>query len=598
MMRRASPRASLSGMASGVVGAPPALMIDTRGLMTVNKQGHRIYSPIQSRPSILPLANKYTTLHEWFLDSCCKFHNRVAAVCGVSGREVTYEAMARRSDRLACELFHTYNIRAGDTVALVSPNTVDYNSAFHAVLKLGARVTTVNPLYSPEELRLQLDLSGAKAIYTISMFEDLALKTAALPSPSTGKAEKIGVLVADRPLKCGENTAPLPSSELGYIKGKGEDTAVIPFSSGTTGLPKGVQLSNRNLITNLYQTDNALEGRPDDVAMAVLPYFHIYGMTVVMNGMMLHGAKQVVVPKFDLVSFLEQLQKYRATLLFVAPPMIVGFVKHPATQSTDTSTVRRVLSGAAPLHKDVQKMAEKIFSNGTVCQGYGLSETSPVATVALPGVSGAAGALVSDCEMRIVRVDGQDAGGQESQGIDADEGQEGEVWFRGPNVMKGYLKEADTAKVMVGDWFRTGDIGKVDATNEHLIITDRLKELIKFKGFQVAPAELEGLLQTHPLVQETVVVGIPDPLDSGCELPRAQVALRPSATDDDKKDIEKTLMKFVEEHVAPYKKLRGGVRVVDAVPKSPAGKLLRRIAKAQEIEYLKQHPRFPHAKYE
>ncbi|CUG76562.1 4-coumarate:CoA ligase-like protein, putative [Bodo saltans] len=507
--------------------------------------------------------------------------------------------MAHRCEHLSSELYHTFNVRAGDTVALVSPNSVDYNSAFHAVLKLGARVTTANPLYSAEELRLQLDLAGAKVIYTISAFEELARKTAALPSPSTGKVESIGVLLADRPLKVGDKPVPIPSSEQGFIKGRGDDTVVVPFSSGTTGLPKGVQLTNRNLITNLYQTDSALESRQSDVSIAVLPYFHIYGMTVVMNGMMLHGAKQIVVPKFDIVSFLELLQKHKATLLFVAPPMIVGFVKHPNTKLTDTSSVRRVLSGAAPLHRDVQKMAEEIFSKGTVCQGYGLSETSPVATVALPGVTGSAGALIADCEMRIIRVGEQEGGGEATEGIDVAEGEEGEIWFRGPNIMKGYLKQEDTDKVMAkGGWFRTGDIGKVDVSNEHLIITDRLKELIKFKGFQVAPAELEGLLQTHPLVLETIVVGIPDPLDRGCELPRAQVALRPTATEDDIKNIEQTLMKFVEQHVAPYKKLRGGVRVVPAVPKSPAGKLLRRIAKAQELEHLKEHPRFPHATYQ
>jgi 4-coumarate--CoA ligase len=574
--------------------AAPVLHQAGRTLITVNDKGERIYSPIPSRTSVVTEINKYTTLHEWFMDRCDVHHDRVAAVCAPSGREVTYKEMATRADHLASEFYHTYNIRAGDAVAIVSPNTVDYGSAFHAVLKLGARVTTVNPLYSPEELRLQIDLSGAKLVYTISMFEELARKAAALPSPSTGKVEKIRVMLADRPLKIGEHTVPIPSSERGYLKGKAHDTIVVPFSSGTTGLPKGVQLTNRNLIANMFQTDNALGSRPDDIAMAVLPYFHIYGMTVVMNMMLLHGSKQIVMPKFDIMQFLELLQKFKATLLFVAPPMIVGFVKHPATQLTDRSSVRRVLSGAAPLHRDVQKMAEDLFPNGTVCQGYGLSETSPVATVALPGVTGSAGTLVSDSEMRIVRVDGQEGGGEASQGLDAAEGEEGEVWFRGPHIMKGYLKQEDTDLVMAdGGWFRTGDIGKVDPSNEHLIITDRLKELIKFKGFQVAPAELEGLLQSHPLVLETVVVGVPDPLDKSCELPRAQVALRPTATEDDIKNIEEILSKHVEQHVAPYKKLRGGVRVVPSVPKSPTGKLLRRVAKAQELEFLKGHPRYP-----
>lgn len=233
-----------------------------------------------------------------------------------------------------------------------------------------------------------------------------------------------------------------------------------------------------------------------------------------------------------------------------------------------------------------------------LAQGYGLTETGPVATVAKPGVYGSAGMVVADTEMRIVGIDEvqlQDGGSAKSRGVDAPEGQEGEVWIRGPQVMKGYLRKEDTDKVMEDGWFRTGDIGRVDPATEHLIITDRLKELIKYKGYQVAPAELEGIIQTHPLVQDTVVVGIRDPLDSGCELPRAQIVLKPTATPEEIQSAEKTIAQYVEHHVAPYKKLRGGVRVVSSIPKSPAGKLLRRVAKVQETEYLKEHPLFPHA---
>lgn len=563
-------------------------------MVTVNRRGERIYSPVQRRPSVLPEARLYQNLHEWVLSKSSAYADRTALVCATSGRQITYAQFESRTTALAAELYHELNIRSGDVVAIVSPNTVDYPSIFHAILKLGAKITTVNPMYSAEELRKQLDLSGAKAIVTISMFEHLAREASALAS-SDGTARPVAILLSDRPLVSG--TTPLPSSALGFLNGKPNDTIVIPFSSGTTGLPKGVQLTNLNLISNILQTQTAIDFTSDDVTMAVLPYFHIYAMTAVMHGTMNMGGHQIVFPKFDLLQYLEKLQHYRGSMLFVAPPMLVGFLKHPATQSTDRSSARVIVSGAAPLHRDVQQMCEELFPNGKICQGYGLTETSPVTNFAFPGVYGAAGALVSDTEMRIVKVEEVQVGdgGAPSTGIDVEEGEEGEIWFRGPQVMKGYLRSEDTAKVFVeGGWFRTGDIGRLDPSNEHLIITDRLKELIKYKGYQIAPAELEGIIQTHPLVQETIVVAIPDSFDSGCELPRAQVVLKATATEDERKNAEHIISHYVEKHVAPYKKLRGGVRVVQSIPKSPAGKLLRRIAKVEEMEYIKQHPRYPH----
>jgi len=566
-------------------------------LTTVNRHGQRIFSPAQDRPSVLPDVQRFSTLHEWYLEKTASHCEQELYICGISSRKVTYAEAEKRMELLARELYHVHHVRAGDTVAIVSPNSVDYGSIFHAVLKLGAMVTTVNPLYSPEELRKQLDLSGASVVFTTSPFEPLMRATLAQPGVDTGSSpRRFSVLYGDQPLVAPWGV-PIPSSEQGFLKGKPNDTIVVPFSSGTTGLPKGVQLTNRNIVSNILQTHGSFGYRPDDVAMAVLPYFHIYGMVCVLHCIMNVGAKQVVIPKFDMTSYLDLLEAHKATLLFVAPPMIVGFVKHPKTKAINRDSVTRIMSGAGPLHKDVQSMCEQLFPNAKCNQGYGLTETSPVTHIAPSGVFGSAGRVVNDTEVRIVSVDaGQIDGSSVSAGIDAPEGHEGEIWIRGPQVMKGYLRQEDTDQVLMrGGWFRTGDIGRVDPETEMLVITDRLKELIKFKGFQVAPAELEGIILTHPLVQDTVVVGVPDPLDGISELPRAQVVLKPTATPEEIHDAERIISHHVEQHVCHYKRLRGGVRVVDAIPKSATGKLLRRVARADETAYLKKHPRFPHA---
>lgn len=568
----------------------------SRSLVTVNRFNQRIYSPSQDRPSVLPEVQRYTTLHEWYLEKTALHCDRELYICSTTGAHITYAQAEKRMEALARELYFVYHVRAGTTVAIVCPNTVDFGSIFHAILKLGARVTTVNPLYSAEELRKQLDLSDANVVVTLSQFAPLVQSTQALPSMETGQSKPFGAFYCDKPLRAPEGV-PIPSSEQGFIKGKPADTIVVPFSSGTTGLPKGVQLTNRNLVSNIVQTHGSFGYRDDDIAMACLPYFHIYGMICVLHCIMNVGAKQVVMPKFDIVTYLDLLEKHRATLLFVAPPMIVGFVKHPKTKEIDRNSVTRIMSGAGPLHKDVQIMCENLFPNAKCNQGYGLTETSPVTHIAPSGLFGSAGRVVNDTEMRIVSIDAaQIDGAATSAGIDAPEGTEGEIWIRGPQVMKGYLRQEDTDKVLVdGGWFRTGDIGRVEPQTELLVITDRLKELIKFKGFQVAPAELEGIILTHPLVQDAIVVAVPDPLDGSSELPRAQVVLKSTATAEEIHDAERIVSKHVEHHVCYYKQLRGGVRVVDAIPKSPTGKLLRRVAKAAEIDFLKTHPRFPHA---
>ena len=543
--------------------------------------GQRIYR--STLPSVLPLVDEHRSFHSWLVSRAEKHADRTAFICGVSGRRMLYADILRRMNELASVLYHKGNVRRTSVVCFLSPNTLDFCSVFHAVLSLGGIVSPMNPTYTSEEIAKQLELSSASCLVTISPFEESAKKAIDLlkkkcpDSPCT-------LIISDRETFA---VGTIPSSERGdSILSHANDTVVLPFSSGTTGLPKGVQLTSRNLLSNVFQTQSMANFVQDDVMLSVLPFFHIYGLVVLLHGMVNVGATQVIFPKFDMELYAKKLEEHRATRLFVAPPIMLGFVKHPAVQNVDRSSVRTIMSGAAPLGTEVQRMVEAIFPSAMVGQGYGLTETSPVLTIGLDSAHvGSAGQPGPDTELRVVDLGSAQDGGDALAGLDALRGTEGEIWARGPQIMKGYLREEDTAKVMApGGWFRTGDIGRIDCKTGALYITDRLKELIKYKGYQIAPAELEAVLLTNPLVQDAIVVGIPDPANPGCEIPRAQVVLKGISGSSAEEDAVKQILAFVDGSVAPHKKLRGGIRVVQAVPKSPSGKLLRRLAKQQECK--------------
>jgi 4-coumarate--CoA ligase len=321
-------------------------------------------------------------------------------------------------------------------------------------------------------------------------------------------------------------------------------------------------LTHGNLVANLVQVEDHFAIGDDEVYIAVLPFFHIYGMNVIMNDGLRRGATLVTMPRFDLVEFLTITQDHRATRLYLVPPIVLALAKQPVVDQYDLSAVRSLLSGAAPLGPDLA--AEAVERLGIpVVQGYGMTELSPVSH-ALPFDQerpGSIGILVSNTEARVVDpVSGEDAG----------PGEDGEIWVRGPQVMHGYLNNPDaTAATIDADgWLHTGDIGHVDADG-YWYVVDRLKELIKVKGFQVPPAELEDLLIGHPEVADVAVIGVPD--EEAGERPKAFVVLRPGA-----ECSADELVAYVAEHVATYKRVQV-VEFVDAIPKSPSGKILRRL---------------------
>jgi acyl-CoA synthetase (AMP-forming)/AMP-acid ligase II len=489
---------------------------------------------------------------------------RVALVDGASGAETSYAALRAQIELLAGALA-ARGIGVGDVVALHSPNVPAFATVFHGILRSGATATTVNALYTGDEMATQLRDSGAVLVFTVSPLLPVAREAAA----AVGLAD-VDLVVLDE----------VPGfASLRELLGQGRvapevtfdpatHVAVMPYSSGTTGQPKGVQLSHRNLVANVVQCRPVLDVERDDIVLALLPFFHIYGMTVLLNIALRQRATLVTMPRFELPEFLRIIQDQQCSYLFIAPPIALALAKHPLVDDYDLSSVRAILSGAAPLDDQLaQAVASRLGTR--VRQGYGMSELSPVSHVLPPALGemplGAIGVPIANVECRLVDVDSGADIDQPHEGASAP----GELWVRGPNVMLGYLGRADATRdtIDADGWLRTGDIARVRADGAFVIV-DRLKELIKYHGYQVAPAELEALLLTHGEIADAAVVGVPDA--DGQEIPKAFVVLAPGSTLD-----EAAVMEFVADSVAPHKKVRA-VEFIDAVPKSSSGKILRK----------------------
>ncbi|MDI2124960.1 AMP-binding protein [Yinghuangia seranimata] len=497
--------------------------------------------------------------------------DRTALVCAATGLSLTYGQLADGAGRVAAGLV-ARGIGLGDVVALFAPNTPAYPLVFFGVLSAGAVATTVNALYTPDEVAHQLRDSGARVLFTWR--DGLERARAAVradgvrvgeivlidgPAPGTAGSVPESALsdwLADR-------AAPAPNAVV-----RGGDLAVLPYSSGTTGRPKGVMLTHRNLVANTLQSMPLSRLGAGSVSLAVLPLFHIYGLTAIMSMALHRRATVVTMPRFDLDALLGAIEKHRVDHVSVAPPLALALAKHPAVDGYDLSSVDVVLSAAAPLSREV---AEAVTARlgCTVLQGFGLTESSP----ALLGIPhdrpdvdrGSVGVLLPDVEARLV---------DPATGLDVAPGEPGELWCRGPNIMSGYLgNPAATAEVLDADGFlHTGDLLTVDADGVFHVV-DRIKELIKYHGYQVAPAELEAVLLTHPGIADAAVVGVADA--NGEEVPKAFVVRGPGGAGLDAAAV----LAYVAARVAPHKKVRR-VAFLDAIPKSPAGKILRRVLRA------------------
>ncbi|MEE2032035.1 AMP-binding protein [Rhodococcus chondri] len=496
---------------------------------------------------------------------------RPALVDGTSGDVVDYRTLVGQIQGVAGALA-ARGVGVGDVVGLLSPNIPAFAPVFHGILRAGATATTINALYTAQDIVKQLEDSKAKALVVVSPLLPQAKEAAA----EVGIPDEL-LIVLDgaegHPSLRDLLVEQAPAPEVTFDPAT--HLAVLPYSSGTTGRPKGVMLTHRNLVANVCQIFPRMGLGADDKILAVLPFFHIYGMTVLLNAALYARASLVTMPKFDLVEFLENVAKYKCTYVYIAPPVAVALAKHPLVDKYDLSSVHTIFSGAAPLDRVLGgAVAERLGCK--VRQGYGMSEMSPVSH-AIPFDDDdtpldSVGPTIANMECKIVDpATGAEVEYPTGEGVS----EPGELWCTGPNIMAGYLGNPQaTADTLDSDgYLHTGDIATVDA-NGVVTIVDRLKELIKYKGYQVPPAELEALLLTHPQIADAAVIGVLD--DEGEEVPKAFVVRQPDSglSEDD-------VMAFVAERVSPHKKVRK-VQFIDVVPKSSAGKILRKDLRSAE----------------
>ncbi|MEU4838525.1 AMP-binding protein [Nocardia testacea] len=489
---------------------------------------------------------------------------------GSSSGDVTYAELAQRIDALAGALT-ARGLEPGQVAAIVAPNSVEFAVCFHAVLHSGGTVTTVNALYITSDIARQLADSGATWVFTVSSLLSRTRQAAAAVG-----IDDSHVILLDLEASGHDTVTDLIALNCdapGIEIDPATTVAVLPYSSGTTGQPKGVMLTHRNLVANLCQLESIMGVNAADRVLAVLPFFHIYGLNVLLNLTLRRRAALLTMPKFDLLDFLQLASHFRITCLYIAPPIAVALAKDDRVDGYDLSSVRTVISGAAPLDNDLGRAVARRL-DCSVRQGFGMSELSPVSHVIphdRPDISlSTVGIAVPNLEFKVA----DPVSGEEIPVPDRGVSAPGELWCRGPNIMAGYLNNPTaTAQTIDADgYLHTGDLVTVDAGGI-VTVVDRLKELIKYKGYQVPPAELEALLLTHPFIVDAAVVGVPD--DDGEEIPKAFVVLRHGA-----QVTETEVVEYVADKVAPYKKVRT-VAFVDAIPKSAAGKILRRILRTE-----------------
>lgn len=522
--------------------------------------------------------------------------SRPMYIDALSGDQYTYGEVIQRTRSLANGLQSEFSLKADDVVALFSPNTIEYPIVCHAIMGSQAIVAPTSAALTPPELHAQLRTSGARFIIAHSSL----LSTAKTAAKGTS-IEKVIVLDGQSPAPgqqptCQQLASTCPPTELRAIPAHEAESriAFICFSSGTSGPAKGVITTHRNVTSNLQQWRAQLldSGSPSQridrtAAIAFLPFSHIYGLNLYMCQCLLWGTPVVILPRFDLDMYLSCIQKYRPQELALVPPIALMLVKDDRIKKYDLRSVKRILSAAAPLTIELASALEArfrdIYGTEVFCtQSWGLTETSPMAT-GIPNDrmdkrGAGVGCISRNMEFRFVDPETMlDAETTAKDGSSAS----GEIWCRGPNVTPGYYNNPEATRgsfhVDADDgtsWFRTGDIGIIDADG-YITIQDRIKEMIKYKGLQVIPSELEGKLVNHPDVVDAAVVGVWVD-DQATELPTAFVTLKKGLDATSIRTVTEGIHTWLNGEVANHKRLRGGIHVVDSIPKSPSGKILRR----------------------
>ncbi|KAJ0571061.1 4-coumarate--CoA ligase 2 [Helianthus annuus] len=513
---------------------------------------------------------KHLPLHSYCFENISTFKNRPCLIDGATGHEYTYADVELTSRKVGSALFKL-GINKGDVIMILLPNSSEFVFSFLGASFIGAVSTMANPFFTPAEIIKQAKASGAKIIVTQSVH------VAKVKDFSTENSIKI--VCIDETIEGCLHFSELTSgdeNELPAVEISPDDVVALPYSSGTTGLPKGVMLTHKGLVTSVAQQVDGenpnLWIHEEDVLICVLPLFHIYSLNSILLCGLRAGAAILIMQKFDIVPFLELIQKYKVTIGPFVPPIVLAIAKNEEiVDKYDLSSIRTVMSGAAPLGKELEDTVRAKFPNAKLGQGYGMTEAGPVLAMCLAFAkepfeikSGACGTVVRNAEMKIVDPD---------TGATLPRNQRGEICIRGDQIMKGYINDPEaTKRTIVDGWLHTGDIGLIDDDDE-LFIVDRLKELIKYKGFQVAPAELEAMLLTHPDISDAAVVPMVD--ENAGEVPVAFVVKSNGST-----ITETDVKQFISKQVVFYKRINR-VFFVEAIPKSPSGKILRKDLRAK-----------------
>ena len=496
-------------------------------------------------------------------DTAARFPERTALK--LDDTVVSYAALDAMSAKVA-GLLADRGVAPGDRVALVMPNIPQMAFVYYGALRHGAVVVPMNPLLKAREVAYHLQDSGARIAFA---WEGVAAEVAAGAEEAGGGTEVIPVDSAQfLQLLAGADSRP------GVAEVDDDDTAVILYTSGTTGRPKGAALTHRNLLTNARVAQSLLDTRETDVLFGGLPFFHVFGQTAALNSAVLSGAAISLLPRFDAGKALQIIERDRVSIFEGVPTMYVGMLRHPEVRSTDLSSMRGAITGGSAMPLEVLHEFEDVFGI-QLLEGYGLSETSPIVSFNVPGEGRKAGSIgkpVSGMEVRMLAPDG----------AEVPVGEIGELSVRGEGVMKGYWKNDDATAAAIPDgWFRTGDLARFDEDG-NIYIVDRKKDMILRGGYNVYPREVEEVLYEHPAVAEAAVIGVPHPLH-GEEIV-AVVGLREEASPADgaaREELVRDITAFAKERLAAYKYPRR-IELTDALPKGPTGKILKREIRVEQ----------------
>ncbi|XP_043723009.1 4-coumarate--CoA ligase 2-like [Telopea speciosissima] len=514
-------------------------------------------------PSHLPL-------HTYCFENISQFSSSPCLINGSTGEIHTYAEVELISRRVAAGL-NKLGIQQGQVIMNLLPNSPEFVFAFLGASYRGAMTTTANPFYMPAEIAKQAKKSNVRLIVTQACYVDKVkelaqendIKIVCIDSARDGCIHFSELTQSD------ENE--MPSVEI-----SSDDIVALPFSSGTTGLPKGVMLSHKGLVTSVAQQVDGenpnLYLTTDDVLLCVLPLFHIYSLNTVLLCALRVGATILLMQKFEIVSLMELVQKYKVTFAPLVPPIVLSITKSSVAAKYDLSSITKVMSGAAPMGKELEDALRDLLPNAKFGQGYGMTEAGPVLSMCSAFAKepfdiklGSCGTVVRNADLKIL---------DPETGVTLPRNQPGEICIRGAQIMKGYLNDPEATESTIDKegWLHTGDVGFIDDDDE-MFIVDRLKEIIKYKGFQVAPAELEGMLIAHPQISDAAVVPMKDEVAG--EVPVAFVVKSNGyeITEDD-------IKQYISKQVVFYKRINR-VFFTDAIPKAPSGKILRKELRAK-----------------